>query len=91
FLDQNSLPLFFLKFSPDFFLNIYLQIKSSIHSPFIFISDSLLFHFCFPCSLLHSAKGCSEAAEEPGSNSSSIANQPVEKRANSPRLINQKL
>ncbi|KAG4164148.1 hypothetical protein ERO13_D01G217900v2 [Gossypium hirsutum] len=28
----------------------------------------------------------SEAAEEPGSNSSSIANQPVEKRANSPRL-----
>ncbi|KAG4164151.1 hypothetical protein ERO13_D01G217900v2 [Gossypium hirsutum] len=27
----------------------------------------------------------SEAAEEPGSNSSSIANQPVEKRANSPR------
>ncbi|KAG4216226.1 hypothetical protein ERO13_A01G228100v2 [Gossypium hirsutum] len=28
----------------------------------------------------------SEAAEEPGSNSSTIANQPVEKRANSPRL-----
>ncbi|TYH95234.1 hypothetical protein ES332_A12G092300v1 [Gossypium tomentosum] len=31
-----------------------------------------------------------QAAEEPGSNSSSIANQPVEKHANSPRLINQK-
>ncbi|TYH25531.1 hypothetical protein ES288_A03G176300v1 [Gossypium darwinii] len=32
-----------------------------------------------------------QAVKEPVSNSSNIANQPVEKRANSPRLINQKL
>ncbi|PPD88509.1 hypothetical protein GOBAR_DD14555 [Gossypium barbadense] len=36
FLNQNSLPLFFPKFSPDFFLP-----KSSIHSPFIFISPNI--------------------------------------------------
>ncbi|TYG65140.1 hypothetical protein ES288_D06G161900v1 [Gossypium darwinii] len=35
-LDENSLPLFFPKFTPDFFLP-----KSSIHSPLICISREI--------------------------------------------------